>query len=137
MSKNSHNKGSGLAVGAAIGAVAGVITGILFAPKSGKETRDELKGAALKARTRIVEESEHAQVELGKAIEKAEAVLIEKGGTVSTAAKQVIADAKDAKSSLTAKIKQVSTGVEFAEAEMKTALKKVEDAQKAIAKILQ
>jgi gas vesicle protein len=39
----------GLAIGAAIGAVAGVVAGILFAPKSGKETRADIKNASLAA----------------------------------------------------------------------------------------
>ncbi len=43
MYSNQDGK-SGLAVGSlVIGAVAGAIAGILFAPKSGRETRDELK----------------------------------------------------------------------------------------------
>ena len=35
-----------LAAGALIGAVAGVVAGVLTAPKSGKETRDDLKAKA-------------------------------------------------------------------------------------------
>ena len=40
MSKKTAGK---LALGAAIGAVIGVVTGILTAPKSGKETRADIK----------------------------------------------------------------------------------------------
>ena len=36
----------GIAVGAIIGAVAGFLTGLLTAPKSGKETRDNIKSTA-------------------------------------------------------------------------------------------
>jgi gas vesicle protein len=38
--------GKKLAVGAIIGAAVGVVAGILTAPKSGKETRDDLKTKA-------------------------------------------------------------------------------------------
>jgi len=33
--------------GAVVGAIAGAVTGLLFAPKSGKETREEIKKLAL------------------------------------------------------------------------------------------
>lgn len=36
-----------LAFGAVVGAVAGFVSGILLAPKSGKETRDDIKKASL------------------------------------------------------------------------------------------
>ena len=39
-------KGTGLALGAVIGAAVGVVTGVLTAPKSGKETREDIKQKA-------------------------------------------------------------------------------------------
>lgn len=38
--------GKKLAVGAVVGAVAGVVAGVLMAPKSGKETRGDIKKRA-------------------------------------------------------------------------------------------
>lgn len=38
--------GKKLAVGAIVGAVAGVVAGVLMAPKSGKETRGDIKKKA-------------------------------------------------------------------------------------------
>jgi gas vesicle protein len=52
MKKTSNGK---LAVGAAIAAAAGYVAGILTAPKSGKDTREDIQNAAVKART----EAEH------------------------------------------------------------------------------
>jgi gas vesicle protein len=52
------------ALGAAIGAVAGVLAGILTAPKSGKETREDLKikAAELKEETaRRIEASKNTK----------------------------------------------------------------------------
>ncbi|MBH1980906.1 YtxH domain-containing protein, partial [Candidatus Saccharibacteria bacterium] len=40
------SKGSKLAIGAVIGAVSGIVAGILTAPKSGKETREDIKRKA-------------------------------------------------------------------------------------------
>ncbi len=39
-------KGTGLALGAVIGAAVGVAAGLLTAPKSGKETREDIKNKA-------------------------------------------------------------------------------------------
>lgn len=39
-------KGTGLALGAVIGAAVGVVAGVLTAPKSGKETRADIKQKA-------------------------------------------------------------------------------------------
>ena len=43
-------KVSKLAVGAAIGAAAGIVAGVLTAPKSGRETREEIRQKALDAK---------------------------------------------------------------------------------------
>ncbi len=48
----------GLAIGAAIGAVLGVIGGILFAPKSGKETRADIKNSAVTVADKLHDEAE-------------------------------------------------------------------------------
>lgn len=50
-----------LAVGALFGAIAGFVTGILIAPKSGKETRTDLKNAALDTKGTVVENAEKAK----------------------------------------------------------------------------
>lgn len=44
-----------VAVGAVFGAVVGFVTGVLVAPKSGKETREDLKNAANSAKDKTVE----------------------------------------------------------------------------------
>ncbi len=71
-----------------IGGLAGVIAGVLFAPKSGKETRDELGEKAADIATRVKEEYEIALEKnkiryesLLKQLRKAEAVTEEKEKT--------------------------------------------------------
>jgi len=68
-----------LALGALIGAVAGFVSGVLLAPKSGQETRNEIKKDALKLKAT-------AEKELNEAAEKAKVV-----------AKDVTAKAKEIK----------------------------------------
>jgi gas vesicle protein len=53
--RNNMAKGK-LALGALIGAAAGFVSGILLAPKSGKETREEIKSDALKFKDAAVKE---------------------------------------------------------------------------------
>jgi gas vesicle protein len=62
----------GLALGAIVGAVVGVITGILFAPKSGKETRQDIKEATSKAAEKLSAEAHKIQEEALELIAKAE-----------------------------------------------------------------
>ena len=50
-----------LAIGAVFGAIAGFVGGVLLAPKSGKETRGDIKDAALKAKDTVVDEAEKAK----------------------------------------------------------------------------
>lgn len=56
MAKNSKK----WAIGAAAAGLAGYVAGVLTAPKSGKETRQDIKDAAIKAKT----EAEHRLKEL-------------------------------------------------------------------------
>lgn len=50
--------GKKLAIGTVVGAVTGFAAGILFAPKSGKETRKDIKNAVEKAVKKVHEEAE-------------------------------------------------------------------------------
>ena len=48
-------------LGVAFGAVAGFVTGILVAPKSGKQTRQDLHDVALKSKDTIIEKADEAK----------------------------------------------------------------------------
>ena len=50
-----------LALGAVFGAIAGFVTGVLVAPKSGKETREDLKHVAVSTKDTVVEKAEDAK----------------------------------------------------------------------------
>lgn len=49
--------GKKLALGAVVGAVAGVVAGVLMAPKSGKETRGDIKKTATNLKEKAVSKS--------------------------------------------------------------------------------
>ncbi|MFZ1301952.1 MAG: YtxH domain-containing protein [Candidatus Microsaccharimonas sp.] len=95
-----------VALGAVLGAVAGFVTGILVAPKSGKETRDDIKNGAVKAKD----------------------VTFEKAGEVKDKASQVASD-------VAAKAKGVVGDVEAKGVELKGRVEQaVDGAQKGFAK---
>lgn len=48
-----------MVLGTIVGAVAGFVGGVLLAPKSGKETRKDIKDVAVKGKDRVVSEAEH------------------------------------------------------------------------------
>lgn len=100
----------GLALGAAIGAVAGVVTGVLFAPKSGKETRQDIKDGAKKVADRFEKEGKHLHEELTSLIEKADTKFKETGKTVSDKSHEVLDHAKHARDQLTTLAKSVKAG---------------------------
>lgn len=89
------------AVGALVAAAAGFVAGILTAPKSGKETREDLKYAALKAKDTVVAEAEKAKdVAVKKSKEaqgKAEEVYKDVRGKAEDVAGDVVEKATDLK----------------------------------------
>ncbi len=69
------------------GAVAGGIAGVLLAPKSGDETRRELKGYARKTEEELIEKAKEARAALDDAIERGKHFLSEKRADVEAAVK--------------------------------------------------
>lgn len=67
-----ESKGKKIAIGAAVGAAAGFVAGVLLAPKSGKDTRDDLKKGAHDAVKAADKQLHHAHNELSRFVDKAE-----------------------------------------------------------------
>ncbi len=131
----SKDKNKGIAIGAAIGAVAGVVTGILFAPKSGKETRQDIKDTSKKVIEKLLAESHKLHDELSELIKKAELKAKDAGSSVSEKAKVVIDQAKHTRDSL----KELAISIKKGEAEDKDldkAIQKAKEAKEALATFL-
>ena len=125
MSKDANKK---FALGALIGAAAGVITGLLTAPKSGKETRQDIKDTANK----VVVEAEKKLKSLYKDL----TVLIEKGtkrlSTESGKAKKELEKNLDKAKTAQSKAKEVISAIKSGEAaspDLKKAIKEISDAK--------
>jgi len=54
------------ALGAIVGAVAGVVAGILTAPKSGRETRSDIKAKAEELKTEATKKADQARKAVGR-----------------------------------------------------------------------
>jgi gas vesicle protein len=69
------------------GALAGVVAGLLLAPKTGEETRRDLKGYARKAEEEVLEKAKEARAALDETIERGKHFFAEKTVDVEAAVK--------------------------------------------------
>lgn len=63
------------ALGALVGAVAGVVAGLLTAPKSGKETRADIKNKAVELKGEAVDKAEQVKTKADKAVKDTQATV--------------------------------------------------------------
>lgn len=92
MSKNNAGK---YAVGAVVMGLVGYAIGILTAPKSGKETRQDIKEGASRIASDLEKRLKKVHSELGTVIENAKVVLSEKSGRAKEELEKALAVAKD------------------------------------------
>ena len=87
--ENQENKCSAQTVALAFlgGAVAGVVAGILLAPKSGEETRRDLKRYARRAEEEVLDKAKEARAALDETIERSRQFIAEKRADVEAAVK--------------------------------------------------
>lgn len=67
------------------GALAGAVAGILLAPKSGEETRRELRGYARRTEEEVLEKAKEARTALDEMIEKGKQYMTERKADVEAA----------------------------------------------------
>jgi len=67
------------------GAIAGAVAGVLLAPKSGEETRRELRGYARKAEEEVIERAKEARAALDEMIERGKHFMAVKRADVEAA----------------------------------------------------
>lgn len=118
-----------IAIGSGIAAVAGFIAGVLSAPKSGKETRKDLKTMADKSISEAEKDLKTAHTELTKIINDTK----KRGGKTTKKAEKelgaIVDKAKDTKE----KAREVLSAVHEGDATNKDLKKAIQDANRAIA----
>ena len=84
-------------VGLIVGAVAGLVAGLLTAPKSGKETREDIKNTAVKTYAAAEKELKVLHTELNKLMDEAGKKASELQGSAQKNLDKAVAAAKVAK----------------------------------------
>lgn len=126
--RNDHDTAKKVAIGGAIAAVVGYLAGILTAPKSGKETREDIKDSADQAAAEAEKQLKKAHTELDKAIKQAKINSTELRGKAQDELNDLIDKAKDSKE----KAREVLSAVHEGEAEDRDLERAVKEANKAL-----
>lgn len=103
-----EDKSKGIMIGATVGVLAGVIAGVLFAPKSGKQTRADIKDYILEMKDKIAEELTKA----GDVTKEAYNEIVDKVVKVYELEKKITAeDVADIKEKLDANFDEVKKAI--------------------------
>jgi gas vesicle protein len=102
-----------VAIGGTIAAVAGYLAGILTAPKSGKQTRGDIKQAANEGLAEAEKDLKKLHTELGKVIEEAKIT----GDKLSSKARNELSDLVDKAKDTKEKAREVISAIHEGDAE--------------------
>ena len=86
-----------VAIGSAIAGIGGFLAGILTAPKSGKDTRQDIKNNANKARAEAEKDLKKAHTELDSAMKQAKANSAKLSAAAQKELNELLVKAKDSK----------------------------------------
>jgi gas vesicle protein len=117
-----------LAIGAAVAGVAGYIAGILTAPKSGKETRDDIADATQRGITEAEKDLKKLHTELGSLLNEAK----EKGGDLTGKTQKELSELLEKAKDTKEKAREMLSAIHEGGAEDKDLRKAISDANKAV-----
>lgn len=117
-----------LAIGAAAAAVAGYVAGILTAPKSGKETRQDIKDTASKAYTQAEKRLKSLHSELSELIDKGKKI----AGETTAKTKDQLDKALDTAQKAKDKVREMLSALHEGGANDKDLQKALDEANKAV-----
>lgn len=121
------NKKSKFAVGTLIAAAAGYVTGLLTAPKSGKETRNDIKETANKAKSDAEKQLKHAHSELNNLLDDAGKLATKAKGQIKKDLVLIVEQANKVRQ----KSRVLLSAIHEGEAEDKDLQKALDDVKKA------
>ncbi len=112
-----------IAIGAVVAGVGGYIAGILTAPKSGKETRKDIKDVAVKTTAEAERRLKELHTELSKLIDQAKA----KGSQFTGKAKEELDKLVSAATAAKQKAREILSAIHEGDAEDKDLAKAVKE----------
>jgi len=116
------------AITGTVAAAAGYVAGVLTAPKSGKQTRDDIKAAADDGRTEAEKDLKRLQAELEKVIKDAKA----NSGKLGVKAQQELGELLDKAKDSKQKAREVLSAVHAGDAEDRDLQRAVRSANTAV-----
>jgi gas vesicle protein len=116
-----------LAIGTFFAAIAGYIAGILTAPKSGKETRKDIKETAAKSISVAEKELKQLHTELSELIASAKEMASKLSGNAKVELNEAIEKSKQAKE----KAREILSAVHEGDTDDKDLKKAIDDSKKA------
>ncbi|MEX2006941.1 MAG: YtxH domain-containing protein [Candidatus Saccharimonadales bacterium] len=130
MTKN--HTGRRLALGALIAGAAGYVTGILTAPKSGKQTRQDVIDKAGEIKSEAEDQLQKAHDELNSALKNAKTKTVALGTQAKAEFNETVIRAKDARNK-TAELLKAARAGEADDPELNKAIKQAKQARKNLA----
>lgn len=124
----SKSDGKKWALGALIAGAAGYVAGVLTAPKSGKDTREDLKEAAKEGVSNGEKDLKRLQAQINDAVDEAKRA----GDKLSGKAKEQLAQASDTAKKAAAKAKEVLSAAREGDSDDADLKKAVSEADKAL-----
>ena len=121
------NKKEKYAIGAIIAAGVGYVTGLLTAPKSGRETRKDIRIAAVKAKADAEKQLKSAHSELNNLLEEAAIIAQKSKGKISAEVDEIVKQAKKARQ----KTRELLSANHEGEAEDQDLQKAIDDVKEA------
>jgi len=121
-------KAKNFAIGTAVAAVAGYVAGVLTAPKSGKQTREDLKTNASKGIVEAEKELKKLHTELAGLLDESKKKKDDLGDSASQELNSLVEKAKDTKE----KARTLLSAIHEGDAQDKDLKKAIADANKAI-----
>jgi gas vesicle protein len=106
MSKNTRN----VAIGVVLAAAAGYVAGILTAPKSGKETRQDLKNTAIATKEQMEAKIKSLQADASKLLKDANSRLKSLSGAAKAELQEAIVRAQIAKDKAREVVRALNNG---------------------------
>jgi gas vesicle protein len=133
--KKKSNTAQKFAVGAALAGAVGYVAGVLTAPKSGKDTRQDMMNKAGDAKGSAEDQLEKAQAEVAEMVKTAKSKTLALSAKAREEYDESLVKAKDASNKAASVLKAYKAG-ESDDPELNKAIKQLKQAQKNLSKYL-